>query len=73
MGQLVARATLCIFTVVVIILYSIALCAAHVRPLPEQQWIRGTLLLLVLFQDPGLFLRFIMGGSSGKDTITYHS
>jgi hypothetical protein len=50
----------------VVILYSIALCAAHVRPLPEQQWVRGALLLLLLFQDPGLFLRFLMGGSNGK-------
>ena len=72
MGQLVARATLCTFTVVVIVLYSIALCGAHVRPLPEQQWIRGALLLLVLFQDPGLFLRFIAGGSSGKGATGYY-
>ena len=72
MGQLVARATLCIITAVAIVLYSIALYTAHVRPLPEQQWIRGALLLVILFQDPGLFLRFVMGGSSGKDVPSHH-
>jgi hypothetical protein len=65
-GQLVARATLCAITVMVIVLYSIALCAAHVRPLPEQQWIRCALVLVVLFQDPGLFLHIVMGGSTAS-------
>ena len=63
-GQVVARAVLWMVTVVVLILYSIALCMAHVRPLPEQQWVRGALLLLLLFQDPIMFLKFLAGGSS---------
>lgn len=65
-GQVVARAVLWTVALAVLIAYSIALCMAHIRPLPEQQWVRGALLLLLLFQDPVLFLKFVAGGSSAS-------
>ena len=61
-SSLLLRGLLCLVTLLVTAWYSWALRAAHKRPLPEQQWVRVALVLL-LCQDAVLFLPF--AGSRG--------
>jgi hypothetical protein len=70
--SLLGRLALSVLALVTLLWYSLALYRVHKRALPEQHWVRGGLLLLLLFQDPILFLRYVMGSKLGWD-MTSHS